>query len=66
MQADISIGLFGNIFEAIGEKQFLEKWTAFIKKLKKIANPEDQSQLFMRDFKKIVREYGGRNCLTNE
>ena len=60
MQADISIGLFGNIFEAIGEK-----WTTFIKKLKKIANPEDQSQLFMRDFKKIVREYGGK-CLTNE
>lgn len=60
MQSDISIGLFSSIFERVGEK-----WPAFVKKLKKVANPEDQSQLFVRDFKKVVRDYGG-NVLSNE
>ena len=38
----------------------MDKWESFIKKLKSFANPEDQSQIVLNDFSRLIKIYGGK------
>lgn len=53
---DKSMKLFIKMYQQIGA----EKWDKFITKVKSVANPEDQSQIVMKDFEKLVKIYGGK------
>ena len=55
MHSDESIKLFGKIYGQINPK-----WSQFIKALKLLADPENQSQIYFDDFVNTIKKFKGR------
>lgn len=53
MHQDNAINIFTKIFKKVDIN-----WKIFIKDLKLVATPDDQSQIFFQDFLKILDKYG--------
>lgn len=52
MHQDLAILIFAKIFKKIDQQ-----WKFFIQDCKNKAKKDDQSQIFMRDFEKILQKY---------
>lgn len=53
MHMDGALHVFSKIFKKVDQN-----WKVFIKDLKAAAQPDDQSQIFFKDFLKILEKYG--------
>ena len=53
MRIEEGLLIYNKIFDLIGPN-----WVEFIRKLKKRANKDDQSQIFVKHFRQICEEFG--------